>query len=371
MSQETLQDRAPDRSRKRFPQISSRAYEHPADRAALTALRKLNGFDLLLRKLGGLIGGRRIRLLLLANAVQVSERQFPRLDTLLTDACEILDIPDRPGMFVMQTPGVNAMTIGLDKPMIVLTTGLVELLDEEELRFVVGHEVGHAFSGHAVYRTMLLWLMNLSGVIGWLPGGEMGIRALILALMEWFRKAELSSDRAGLLVGQDMEAAVRTQMKLAGGAHVHEMNPMAFLDQAREYESGGDIGDSLLKLSFLLDARRPQTHPFPSVRALELTRWIESGGYSQVLAGEYPRRGDDQTASATSDAKEAADAYAESVKNSGDPLMSKVRDFARDAAGIGDRIGGAMYRRWGQRPGDREPGENDADGGSSPEDPDE
>ena len=67
-------DRAPERNRRRFPEISSRAYEHPADRAALTALRKLSGFDTLLKKLSGLIGERNLRLMLLANAVQVSDR---------------------------------------------------------------------------------------------------------------------------------------------------------------------------------------------------------------------------------------------------------------------------------------------------------
>jgi Zn-dependent protease with chaperone function len=343
--------RVPDRSRRTFPKISSRAYEHPADRAALTALRKLGGFDVLLKKLSGLIGERNLRLTLLAAAVQVSERQFPRLDAMLADACATLDVAERPQLFVQQSPSVNAMTIGLDKPVIVLTTGLIELLDDEELRFVVGHELGHAFSGHSVYRTMLMWLMNLSGAVAWLPGGQLGIQALVTALLEWFRKAELSSDRAGLLVGQDIEAAVRTHMKTAGGAHLHEMNPLAFIDQAREYESGGDLRDSVLKLLLTRD----QTHPFASVRALELTRWVESGAYNRILGGEYPRRDTDASASATQDAMAAADAYASSVRNSADPLMAKLRDFARDASGIGDRLGGAMYRRWSQRPDDEEP----------------
>jgi hypothetical protein len=110
--------------------------------------------------------------------------------------------------------------------------------------------------------------------------------------------------------------------------------------------------DSILKLLLTQN----QTHPFPSVRALELTRWVESGTYSRILGGEYPRRGGDAAASASEDAKAAADSYADSVKNSADPLMAKLRDFARDAAGIGERLGGAMYRRWGQRPNGEEPG---------------
>jgi Zn-dependent protease with chaperone function len=344
------QDAVPARVRKTFPGISSRAYEHPADRAALTTLRKLAGFDTLLKMLNGLIGERRVRLLLLGNAVQASPQQFPRLDALLADACRILDQDRTPELFVQQSPIVNAMTIGMDKPVIVLTTGLVEMMDEEELRFIIGHELGHAFSGHAVYRTMLLWLMNLTGAAAALPGGLLGLQALVTALLEWFRKAEISCDRAGLLVSQDVEAAVRSHMKLAGGAHLHEMNPMVFIDQGREYESTGDFRDSLLRFSITKD----ETHPFPAVRALDLTRWIDSGAYAQIMTGEYARRSDDSGASAREAAKDAFDSYTDGIRNSGDPLMGKVRDFMREAGAVGDRLGEKMYRKWGSQSGREE-----------------
>ena len=74
-------------------------------------------------------------------------------------------------------------------------------------------------SGHAVYRTMLFHLARLTARAVWLPLGYWGLRAIVAALEEWQRKSELSCDRAGLLVGQDSDAALRALMKSAGGPH--------------------------------------------------------------------------------------------------------------------------------------------------------
>ncbi|MCQ4043528.1 M48 family metallopeptidase [Streptantibioticus rubrisoli] len=327
-------DQVPSRNRTRFPGISSRAYEHPADRSALVALRKLSGFDTVFKALSGLLPERSLRLLFLSDSVRVSEQQFPHLNTMLRDACYILDLEKVPPMYVNQDPQPNAMCIGLDEPIIVVTTGLVELLDEEEMRAVVGHEVGHALSGHAVYRTILLFLTNLALRVAWIPLGNMAVMAIVTALREWFRKSELSADRAGLLVGQDLQASMRGLMKLAGGNHLHEMNVDEFLKQAEEYESGGDLRDSVLKILNVL----PRSHPFTTVRAAELKKWADSRDHQRIMDGHYPRREDDRDTSVYESFKESANHYADHVKSSKDPLMGLISDIAAGAGDIGGKL---------------------------------
>jgi Zn-dependent protease with chaperone function len=331
----------PDRARTRLPGISSRAYEHPADRSALVALRSLTGFDTVLKKLAGLFSDRGLRLLFLGGTVRVGEDQFRHINDMLRDSAYILDLPEVPELFVVQDPTPNAMAIGFDKPFIVLHTGLIDLLDEEEVRFVVGHEVGHVLSGHAVYRTMMLILEQLAERLSWLPLGNIALRGIVLGLMEWFRKSELSADRAGLLAGQDVDAAKRTHMKLAGGSRLTEMSAQAFMEQAREYDAAGDVRDGLLKFVNLLF----QSHPFAVVRFAELDRWAREGEYERILGGDYPRRADDSSASFRDEAKNAANSYRDSWSRSADPFIGVVRDVAEGAAGAGERI----FQRFGRR----------------------
>ncbi|MER5489946.1 M48 family metallopeptidase [Streptomyces sp. NPDC002490] len=325
---------SPRRTRRQFPGISSRAYEHPADRSALVALRKLSGFDTVFKALSSLLPERSLRLLFLSDSVRVCDVQFPHLNDMLRDACHILDLEKVPSMYVSQDPKPNAMCIGLDEPIIVVTTGLVELLDEEEMRAVVGHEVGHALSGHAVYRTILLFLTNLALRVAWIPLGNVAVMAIVTALREWFRKSELSADRAGLLVGQDLQASLRGLMKIAGGNHLHQMNVDAFLAQAEEYERGGDLRDSVLKILNVL----PRSHPFTTVRAAELKRWAESRDHQRLMDGHYPRRDEDQDASVTDSLRQSAASYASDVRGSKDPLMKLVTDIAGGAGELGGRV---------------------------------
>lgn len=320
--------------RLRFPQISSRAYEHPADRGALVALRALPGFDAVLRALSGVIGERSIRLLQVASAIRVSHRQYPALQQLLDEAAATLDIAVVPELFVLRDPMPNAATLGLKTPFITITTGSLELLDAEGLRFVLGHELGHVLSGHALYHTMLKTLVEVSASLSWVPIGGLGLRVLVLALDEWFRKSELSCDRAGLLVGQDAGAALRVHAILAGATDPDEMDVAGFLDQADEYERGGDIRDSFIKLLHL----GGRDHPLAAVRAAELQKWAAGPQYRAILSGDYPRRADDAEAAMSEEAKSAARSYKDAFTTSADPLAR----FVRAAGGIFGGVAGSM-----------------------------
>jgi len=142
-------------------------------------MRKLTGFDVLLRRLAGLFNDRSLRLMFLASSVRASEHQFPQLYQAMRDGAYVLDLPTIPELFITQDPLVNAMTLGSDKPFIVVTTGLVDLFDAEEMRFAIGHELGHVLSGHAVYRTMLYHLIRLAARVAWMPIGYLGLRGII------------------------------------------------------------------------------------------------------------------------------------------------------------------------------------------------
>src|SRR5213079_2814784 len=274
------------RPRKVLTQIAPVSWEHPADRAALQALRSIPGFDQVVKKIYGFIGERGIRLLFQADAVRVGPKQFPRLNELYTDVLTTMDWKPRPELFVSQTPFVNAGAYGMERPFIVINSGALKLLDDDEMRALLGHEVGHVMSGHALYHTLLVLILNVS--LGFLPFlAGIALLPIQLALLEWFRKSELSSDRAGLLASQDPNASLRMFLKMAGGGDMSQMDLNAFLAQAREYEAAGGALDRIFKILGVLG----RTHPFNTVRAAELQRWIEAGHYDRVLRGEYTRRG--------------------------------------------------------------------------------
>lgn len=309
--------------------ISSRAWEHPADRAALNALRALPGFDVALKRVMGFLGERGVRQLFLANAVRVGPEQRPKLNALYSEVLATLDAPERWELYVSQTPIANAMAVGFQRPFIVFNSGMLEILDEDERRAVLAHEVGHIMSGHPTYTTLAIILLAI-GVANLPFLAGVALLPFELALLEWYRKSEFSADRAALLGTQNIRQTQSVHLKLAGGPVLDDPIDLdAFLAQAREYETMVGPWDKVWQLINTVF----RTHPFATVRAGELQRWIESGEYDRILRGEYVRRGEEPPP-LTDDFKAAGGYYSdrarEAVNTVGD-VMSRARDAFNQA----------------------------------------
>ena len=317
------------RPRRTFPEISAVSWEHPADRAALQALRSIPGVDEVIRKTLALLGGERgVRLLFQGNAVRIGPAQFPKLWHLHNEVVTTFDWPTVPELYVSQTPFFNAGAYGIDKPFIVIHSAAIELLDDDELRVLLSHELGHVMSGHALYRTIAAILALISlGALPTLAG--LAVLPIRLAFLEWSRKSELSADRAGLLGAQDIVAAQRVDMKMAGGGRgdgfAGQLNVDAFMQQAHEYATSGEGLDVVYKLLSTLAL----THPMHTVRAAELQRWVTGGDYDRIIRGEYSRRGPETTDRPLGDDLSAAGNY---YAGEARELASQVADAAKRAA---------------------------------------
>jgi Zn-dependent protease with chaperone function len=286
--------------RHRLPNISPNAYQHPADRAATAALQSIPMLDEVVRAIHEFGFERAYRQYLLANSVKIGPKQLPHIWNSYQDVLQILDMPKEYDLYIMQTPVANAFAFGSKEPIIVLNSGLVSLLDEAQVQSVIAHEVGHILSDHVLYRTMLILLLSI-GRFARLPIlVGLPVEAIRLALLEWFRAAELSSDRAATLVVRDPLIVCRTMMNLAGGSTSEKLNLDAFIKQATDYEEWEDAYDRLVRFFPELYT----THPFPVRRVSELMKWVQSGDFDRIIRGEYTKRDDDIHVS-----KEATDAF--------------------------------------------------------------
>ena len=317
------------RPRQTFPQIAAVSWEHPADRAALQTLRSIPGVDEVIRKVLAFIGGERgVRLLFQGNALRLGPTQFPKLWHLHNEVVTTFDWPAVPELYVSQTPFFNAGAYGIDQPFIVIHSAAIELLDDEELRVLLSHELGHVMSGHALYRTIAAILALISlGALPTLAG--LAVLPIRLAFLEWSRKSELSADRAGLLGAQDVVAAQRLDMKMAGGGRgsgfAAELNVTAFMEQAHEYVAAGEGLDIVYKLLSTLAL----THPMHTVRAAELQRWMATGEYDRIVRGEYARRGPEVSDRSLRDDMSAAGSY---YAGEAREIATQVADAAKRAA---------------------------------------
>jgi Zn-dependent protease with chaperone function len=260
-----------------FPNLVAKDFQHPYDVAATEALKAVPGLDKVIAKIMEYSLERVFYLENIACSVRVTPRMFGRLYRSLGWGCQILDL-EEPELYVTLDPVPNAYTYGHTRPFVVLTSGLVDMLDDEECFFVIAHELGHIKAAHVLYTIMARNISTLVTIIGQatLGLGSLLGQGLVTALHDWYRKAELTSDRAGLLCVQELDPCIRVFMKMAGGASrlYTEMDHEEFLQQIRAYE---DADELLLNKAYKGLLTMYRTHPLPILRAQELDAWHRDG----------------------------------------------------------------------------------------------
>jgi len=299
--------------------ISSKAYEHPADRAATAALKAIPHFDTVIRKIIEFGYERALRRGVLGSAVRLGEDQLSDVWHAHSRAYATLDLEPVPDLYLTQYPIANALTIGAGRPIVVVNSELVQLLDGEQLRGVFAHEAGHVLSEHVVYRTALVILLRLSA----LPGIPLPLFPLKAALMEWFRAAELSCDRAAALVIRDPLAVCRTLMVITAGAEAANLDLDVFMKQGQDYREKGSPFDRFSRL--LIDLNL--THPMSVQRVHQLMEWVQSGDYDRIVGGDYVSRDEPQRPRA--EAGDAVAHYAERFRDTFKDLGESVNDAAQ------------------------------------------
>ncbi|CAA9482842.1 MAG: hypothetical protein AVDCRST_MAG30-905 [uncultured Solirubrobacteraceae bacterium] len=333
-----MSDSLPDDQRLRG--ISPKAYEHPADRAATAALKSVPMLDTVVRKLIELQYERALRQQFLAGSLRLGTEQLPDTWADHIAATTRLDLPDVYDLYVTQFPMTNAMAIGAGKPMVVVHSRTLDLLDRTEMRTVLGHEAGHVLSDHVLYRTALVILLNMTGM-GRMPVlAGLPLVAVRYALLEWFRAAELSCDRAATLVNRDPEATCRTLMVLAAGLPSSKLNLYAFMAQARDYEDWESGWDKLARLRTELNL----THAYPVRRAREVMRWVQEGDYDRIMGGEYRTR-DQEAASPREEAGDAVEFYSERFRKAFQEAGESVGKAGGSVADAGEKLSDWLKRR--------------------------
>jgi Zn-dependent protease with chaperone function len=232
---------------------------------------------------------------LMGNNIQVGPRQYSTIYQMFRECVRDLDIYPEPALFISQNPQANSYALGQENPYIVVNTGILDLLNEAEIRTVLAHELGHIKCGHTILIQMAMWTMSAASTIGELTFGlgNLVTQALIFAFFEWRRKAELSADRAALLVMDDLNTVISTMMKISGGSnkYAHECSLQEFIQQSEKYQTLDDNRLNQVYKFLMYNGAQGMmmSHPFPVDRVHYLRTWAVSEEYQQIKQGNYQK----------------------------------------------------------------------------------
>ncbi|MFY9233927.1 MAG: M48 family metallopeptidase [Fimbriimonadaceae bacterium] len=277
--------------RKRLTGITSEAFVADTDRLALESLKRVPLLPKLIEKFYDIGIDRWLYVYNMSMSVRCGPNQYKTLYNVMRESCEVLDMPE-PELYITSNPFPNAFTGGVERPYITIRNSMVDALDDEQLYHLIGHELGHIKAGHVLYRSVATVLLPLLEMIGrrTFGLGDVASIGLVLAMSEWSRQAEITADRAGLLVSQSLDLSLDANLCLTAGPNrlSHEMSREAFMDQARAYQDAGPM-ESIGKVLIFLVMSSTYSHPMPVHRSQMLERWVLDGAYDRIMSGDYTR----------------------------------------------------------------------------------
>lgn len=277
--------------------VDCEKYIHSLDKSALVALKKIPLLDTICAKLLSIMNDKQNTLINMSTKIHITQKQLPKIYAMVESICKKIGI-DMPELYLELNREPNAYTYGTEKFTIVIHSGLIECLQDDELYAVLAHECGHIACKHGLYHTIggmvlsggaiglseLSNYLNTKGVVGAIAGNVVSAvdSALELAFFHWFRCSELSADRVAIICCGSAEPVIETMMRLAGGTvHIDsEIDKELFISQATDYQQSVEKDIINKGLEFLLT--KNDTHPLLAVRAYEACKFANSEEFKNI-----------------------------------------------------------------------------------------
>lgn len=254
-------------------------YEHPFDKKALEALENTPGLAAIGKYITKHLVERMYTVQYTGSHLKVTPDNYPDIYEYLRYAAQILDVKKIPDLYIEWGYSINACTVGAENPIIVLNSGLIDLCDDDEIMFIIGHELGHVKSNHMLYH-MMAQVINF--IIDQIPLGSIAAAPLQYALYYWDRMSEFTADRAGLLCCQKPTVAIKSLIKMAGlpYSQYDKIDVESFIQQAKDFKMLDFEGiNKVIKLISIADS----THPWTVMRGAQLIEWLNEGEAKRIL----------------------------------------------------------------------------------------
>jgi Zn-dependent protease with chaperone function len=264
--------------------ITAFDFQHPKEEKSMRTLKNTKGLENVVKKFYDMGVENIIKLQYTGSSLKLTPKSFPDLFRLTVTACDILGVDYVPELYVHRSEQFTVTTLGVERPMIAISTECLDKLTQDEMLFMIGREVAQIKCQHILYQEIGFIFPELMDALSGITLGLSGVLSsgLKYALFHWAQMAEYTADRGGLLVCQDIHVTKKLFTKLAGLPEKYwatfEVEELE--DQARAFEGFTEkTFDKFMRFLY-------GNNLWAIARAQEIINWVDSGEYNRVLVNK-------------------------------------------------------------------------------------